>query len=174
MRRAIVGLFVAPLLASAMFGVFALIAFPIMLVITLLVAFPLFLVLRKSAKLNWWHALLAGAFCGACYIAIDTLLSYLSYVPDLDRLANSNNVFYLSLGASIGFAFWWIGIFRNPAFPFVSRNFPRSVLVVLPLAAVGVLAHQSLQSNYHRGRVVAVLKDPYATTGRGVASVRAI
>ena len=172
MKRAIIALFLTPLLASIMFGMFALVVFPFMLVVTLFIALPLLLTLRKFEKLNWWHALLSGSFCGACYVAIDTLLSYFSYAPNLDRLANSNNLLYVGLGAAVGFTFWWIGIFRNPAFPFVSPNFPRSIVVVLPLAVVAVLAHKTLQSTYHEGRVIAVLKNPHLVSGRGLVSVR--
>ena len=147
-----------------MFGVWGLIVFPFMLVVTLLVALPLFFLLRRARWLEWWHALLAGAFCGLCFAAVNT--------SDLDRFVNSNNVYFIGLGALIGFAFWWIGIFRNRAFPFVRASIPKSVVLVVPLVAGGLLMHQALRLNFYQGRVLTVLKEPSPPSTVGEVAVR--
>lgn len=169
MRRALLALFLTPAFLSAVFGVFALVIFPFMFVVTLVVALPLFLLLKNLRTLSWWHALIAGAFCGLFFVAFDTSLSH-TFNPD--HLINSTNFFYVSYGAIIGFTFWWTGVFRNAAFPFVSRTVPLGVVVVIPLAIVGVYVYQSLHANFHEGRVISVVKYPGKSGEVGEATVR--
>ena len=169
MRRALLALFLAPLVVSACFGLFALVVYPFMLLVTVCVALPLFFFLRGRRWLKWWHALLAGALCGASFVALDTVLTY---APDVDRLVNSNNVFFVSLGAAIGLVFWWAGVFRNESFPFVSRAIPVSFLAVLPLGALFVLVQRALEPTFHQGRVLEVLTEPTAVPRIGQVAVR--
>jgi hypothetical protein len=135
MRRALIALVLAPLLVSSVFGIFALLAFPWMLLMTIVVALPLLLLFQRIGRLNWWIAVMGGAICALGYITLEALapLTY-GVAPNADRLINSNNIAFLGLGMLTGFVFWWIGIFKNTAFPFVSRRFPASALLVVPLA----------------------------------------
>jgi hypothetical protein len=165
MTRIVAAFVLAPLLASVFFfRVFAIVAFPFMLVVTLVLAVPLFLLLRRVQRLSWWHALLAGAFCGLCVV----LLS--SFNPD--RLISRNNILFVGLGALAGTLFWWIGIFRNSSLPFISTRFPWSFLLVVPLAVAAFAAHQALEEEPDKGRVVAIVKEPSAESETGLASVR--
>lgn len=95
---------------------------------------------------------MGGAICALGYITLNTVtpLSY-GVAPDVDRLINSNNIAFLGLGMLTGFVFWWIGIFRNVAFPFVSRRFPLSALVAVPLALVCTGLNYSLRETYAQG-----------------------
>ena len=138
MRRVWIAFFLAPLMVILPFGMFALIAYPIMLAITLLCAVPLFFLLRRMQWLDWWHALLAGAGCGAIYVLLDAMaLDMFS----IDRIATAIDLFYLVLGAGIGILYWWIGIFRNAAFPYVSKRFPTIFLLVVLLIFVVAIFH---------------------------------
>ncbi len=157
MRRVWVAFFLAPLVASLSFGIFALIAYPLMLVITIAFAVPLFFILKRMQWLNWWHALLAGATCGATYFILDALLRGWFRV---DRIATQNNVMYVGLGAGIGILYWWIGIFRNPAFPYISPRFPKAFLLIVPIVAVLFVLHQSLHFQVDQGRAVQILHEP--------------
>jgi hypothetical protein len=168
MRRTLLALFLAPLAVSTIFGLFAIVVYPFMLTVTLCVALPLLFFLRRRRWLEWWHALLAGAFCGACFVAVNTVLSY---APNIDYLIDQNNVYFVGLGAAIGLLFWWTGIFRNHAFPFVGRALP-AFLVVLPLAALVVLLHRGLEPTFYQGRVAAVLLEPTTVQRIGQVSVR--
>ena len=72
----------------------------------------------------------------------------------------------------VGFSYRWIAIFRNPAFPIVSRNMPRSAVLVVPLALAGVWVHRTLEPNFYQGTVVVVLKEPRPGSERGQVFVR--
>jgi hypothetical protein len=74
--------------------------------------------LKRVERLNWWIAVTGGAVSALVYVLLNTLtpLTY-GVTPDVDRLIDSNNITYLGLGMLTGFVFWWIGIFRNAAFP---------------------------------------------------------
>lgn len=177
MRRALTALILAPLLVSSIFGLAqsggttislltALIVLEVMLAVSLIFALPLLLLLKRIGRLEWWVALLAGGFCGMCFAVP------LSYSPNIDRLVDPENVLYVRLGALTGFVFWWIGVFRNRAFPFVHRGFPIGVLLVLPLAVASACIQQSLEPVFYQGRVVAILVAPSASPRVGQASVR--
>ena len=157
MRRVWIAFFLAPLMVSLPFGKFALIAYPIMLAITLAFAVPLFFLLRRMQWLDWWHALLAGGTCGATYLLIDAMTGGGFSV---DRIATAVNFFYLGLGAGIGMLYWWIGIFRNAAFPFVSQYFPKAFLLVVLLATLSAVLYQPLNFSVGQGRVTKILLEP--------------
>jgi hypothetical protein len=99
---------------------------------------------------------------------LDTLLSGLSWREPL----TSNNVLYVGLGALIGTLFWWMGVFRNPSFPFVSRSFPLGFVLVIPLAIGGVLLNRWLQPIFHEGRVISIVEEAKGASHRGLATVR--
>ena len=169
MVRAWFAIILAPTIVGiALFEILALIAVPIMLVITVTIAVPLFLLFKRMQRLTWWHAFLSGAFCGLCYVLLDILLSGPSWREPL----TSNNVLYVGLGALIGTLFWWIGIFRNHSFPFVGRGFPLSFLLVIPIAVGGVLLNKSLRPTFHQGRVISISKEANGASRGGVATVR--
>ena len=166
MRRALIGIFLAPALVSAMYGVPGLIVLPVLLLITALIALPLFFAMRRAQLLQWWHALLAGAFCGICVVVFDWLAG-----RDLDRVINANNVYFIGLGSFIGLLYWWIGIFRNPSFPFVSKKYPKSMLVLVPVILAGTYIHESVKLENYRGRVIEIVQLPTASQ-RGVVSLK--
>jgi len=56
MRRTYIALILAPLLVSGIFGIFALVAFPFMLLMTCVVALPLLLWFKRIERMNWWIA----------------------------------------------------------------------------------------------------------------------
>lgn len=154
MTRVVAAFFLAPLVVSLAFGIFAVMAYPIMLAITVVVAVPLFVILRKFKKLNWWHAALSGAACSLCYAVFD--------IHDIDNLLGQNTLSFAGLGAMAGFIFWWIGVYKNPLFEFVPGNFPFSTLILLPIVALGIWTHQQLGYEYFKGRVLAISADnPY-------------
>jgi len=130
MRRAIGTMFVIPLFLSLGFGPLAVIALPVMLVVVAIVALPIFLILRKWGKLDWWHVVLAGGVC--------TLIAAWSYFGSgnplyTDFAGPSNTARFLAIGLTGSAAYWWLGIFRNREFLFVSKGPPYSMILVLPL-----------------------------------------
>jgi len=151
MPRTFIALLLAPLLISSVFGIFALLAFPLMLLMTCVIALPLLLFFKRIERLDWWIAMAGGAASALAYISLNTLapLSY-GVAPDVDRLIDSNNIAFLGLGMLTGFVFWWIGIFRNATIPFVSRRFPFSTPIVLPLAFACAYINHSLRETYTR------------------------
>ena len=173
MRRALIALVMAPLIISSVFGIFALLAFPWMLLMTFVMALPLLLLFRRIGRLNWWMAVMSGATCALGYITLNALVP-LSYgvAPNADRLIDSNNIAFLGLGMLTGFVFWWIGIFKNSAFPFVSRRFPISALLVVPLALACAGLNHSLRATYTQGRVTSIDVPPTKTPRAGQATVR--
>jgi hypothetical protein len=174
MRRTYLALLLAPLLVSVVFfGVAALIAFPIMALMTGVVALPLLLWLKRIEQLDWWVAVTGGAASALTYILLNTLtpLTY-GVAPDFDRLIDPNNISYLGLGMLTGFVFWWIGIFRNAAFPFVSPRFPVSALIVLPLALGCAFLNHSLRSTYVQGRVTSIDVVPTKSYRTGQATIQ--
>ena len=184
MTRAIIALFLAPFVVGSLFGsvalfdfatlprvatAVALMASAIMLVVTIVFALPLFIILRRFTLLQWWHATLAGGVCGGCYVFLEILTGSSS----LDWVLSQNNLLYVGLGALTGFVFWWIGIFRNAHFDYVPTTLPWASLLLLPIAFGGVLLHQALKVEPHRGRVLAVTEDkPTIFSDDCIVSVR--
>lgn len=148
MTRITKALFLAPLLASLVFGPFLLLAYPVMLIVTLMGAFPLFLLLRKLRRLNWWHAAISGGFLGLLYAIFD--------VYNIDALLVEQSITYVCLGTLSGFVFWWLGIFRNNEFDYVSRSFPYSSLLLIPLLAGAVYLQQNIDVGRTQGRVISI------------------
>jgi hypothetical protein len=172
MRRTYIALILTPLLVSGVFGIGALVAFPFMLLMTAAVALPLLLFFKRIKQLNWWIAVLGGATTSLTYILLTTLVP-LSYgvAPAPDRIIDSNNITYLGLGMLTGFVFWWIGIFRNAAFPFVSRSLPWSAVTVIPLAFACIGVNQSLRQSYTQGRVTSIDTPPTKNYRTGQATI---
>jgi len=172
MRRALIALVLAPLLVSGIFGIFALIALPMMLLMSFALGLPALLLLKRFKCLTWWVALLVGACCALGFIMLNTLapLTY-GVAPNIDRVIDSNNITFLGLGMLAAFVFWWIGIFRNAAFPFVPRRFPLGALLVVPLALVCINLNHSLRQTFSQGRVTAIDVAPTSNPMVGQATV---
>jgi hypothetical protein len=119
------------------------------------------------------YVVTGGAVSSLIYILLNTLtpLTY-GVTPNVDRLIDSNNISYLGLGMLTGFVFWWIGIFRNAAFPFVSRRFPVSALIVLPLALGCAYLNHSLRETYVQGRVKSIDVLPTKSYRHGQATIQ--
>jgi hypothetical protein len=154
MVRALIALYLAPLIASLIFGLYAVMAAPVMLLITIFIATPLFVFLRKKQWLRWWHAVLAGSICGAVGAG---LLAATSPPPWVDANIVQSTIVCIGLGAAVALLFWWSGLYRNPAFPSVPHAMPRSMLVLLPSVLCGYLLIQAFpEPTHHVGRIVAV------------------
>lgn len=166
MVRSLVALFLSPLLVSLLFGVYVIIALPIMLVITLVVALPLFLVLRRLRWLQWWHACLAGFLCGLVFSAFYWFSSPPYHV---EYIGVRNVLFFVGLGAFIGLSFWWTGIFGNPYFPFVPLQVPRSMVLLIPIVVAGIWLHLRLEPQFIEGRVVTIVEQPHLNPERSGA-----
>ena len=169
MKRLVIAFIVSPILVGGIFGVYAIGALSVMLPITLLVAVPLFLMLRKIHCLEWWHSLIAGIVCGA---ALPLVGMATRPTPDIDWLVTSNNLLYVGLGALVSQIFWWVGIFRNAAIPFVSHELPKAMLLLIPLIVGGDWAFKELRIKYYEGRVLSVLEEASPSTGKGHVAVR--
>lgn len=170
MGRALAALFLTPLLVGLLLGVYAVIALPIMLVITLVLALPLFFVLRRLRWLQWWHACLAGFLCGLVFSAVYWFNSPPYHV---EYLGVRNVLFFVGLGAFIGFASWWTGIFGNSVFPFVPLQVPRSMVLLIPIVVGGMWLHHRLEPHFVEGRVVTIVEQPHLNPERsGAAKLR--
>ena len=129
MLRALGAFAFAALLIALPFDVYAIIAFPVVLVLGALFGLPLLLLFRRLRWLAWWQALLAGVMCAA---PLD--LVYLSLNQGhSDFVGLLNSVYCLGMGALGGLVVWLVGVFRNPAFLPENAPWPTSLLLVLPL-----------------------------------------
>jgi hypothetical protein len=150
MRRALAALFLAPILGGLVYGYFAIIAIPVMVATAALVALPLFFLLRRLHWLQWWVVSGAGALCSLAF----ALLYWFTSPPYHVEYTGARNVlFFVGNGTLVGLLFWWIGIFRNGAFTFVSRGMPISMVMMIPLAGVALWMHERLEPHMVDGRV---------------------
>jgi len=69
-ERALLALFLAPILGGMLYGFFAMFAIPVMVAIAVVVALPMFFLLRHLQWLQWWFAAIAGALCGLAFAPI--------------------------------------------------------------------------------------------------------
>ncbi|MEM1260782.1 MAG: hypothetical protein AAGH76_00150 [Pseudomonadota bacterium] len=154
-------MFVVPLIIAMYFGPYAGIAAPILLVITAVTALPLLLLLRHLQKLDWWHAVIAGAACSltAAYV-------YFSVGnPGHTAFAGpSNTALFLFLGVSGAAAFWWLGVFRNEAFPFVSTKVPYRMAIMVPIVLGLAIYHRVVSPTEGPVGCVVALHDPARRT----------
>lgn len=170
MTRALAALFLSPLLVGLLFGIYAVIAVPVMLGVTLVVALPLFLILRRLQWLQWWFACLSGALCG---LVITAFYWFSSPPYHVEYIGVRNALFFVGLGALVGFAFWWTGVFGNVAFPLVPSQFPRGAYLLVPTLAAGLWLHHRLEPHFVEGRIIAFSEQPQANSERsGVVQLR--
>lgn len=148
MGRITAAFFISPLIASLIYGQFFIIAYFIMLVATAIAALPLFMLLRKLRWLNWWHAFISGALIGLIYSIFN--------LYNIDVLLSRNNIVNIGMGALTGYIFWWLGIYRNKVFVFVSKSFPISSLLIVPIFAGLFYVHKGLNVEHAGGRILAI------------------
>ena len=169
MPRALLALFLAPALVSAIHGFIAPVVLFFMWVVTTVLAVPLFFLFRRVGWLQWWHACLAGASCGLMFTAVYSLSLSAEY---LEWSGTSMALGFAGTGALTGLVFWWLGLFRNRAFPEVGRHFPLAMLVLAPLSLVGYMAFGALEQRAHAGRLLEVAESPPGAANTGRAKVR--
>jgi len=122
---------------------------PFAFMITFVVAVPLFFLFRKRGWLKWWHVTLAGFLCGQIFVALDSS-------DRLDMFGIEDSLYFGGVGILIALVFWWLGLFRNASFPVVPSSLPYSMLILIPLVALGVLTHRSFSTTSAFGRIIAV------------------
>lgn len=155
MTRALVALLVASSVAAFGWGgpVGAVLILPFVLLVAVFVGIPLLVTFIRAGWLRWWQALIAGVLCGATYPLLDYITTY---GANLDRLLSANNLSFVGVGALVGVAVWCAGVYRNPVFPSVPTALPRSMVLLVPIVALGILLHRFISPNLVTGRVVAV------------------
>jgi hypothetical protein len=122
--------------------------------ITAAVAVPLFFLLfRKRGWLKWWQVALAGLFLGLLFVAL------MDSPARLDMFGIRDSLLFGGVGLFIAIVFWWLGLFRNAVVPSVPSSLPYSMLVLVPLVALGVLTHRSFSTTFAQGRIIAVKGD---------------
>ena len=124
-----------------------------MLTITAFIAAPLLFFCSRKEWLNWWQAVMVGLGCGALFTALFALATNAEWV---DRFGLKSALLYSGVGLIAALFFWWLGVFRNSAFPFVSRRLPYSMLLIIPVLAVGYFLHHSFQYETFSGRILSV------------------
>jgi hypothetical protein len=148
----------APIVASiAFFGLTGLAVLPIVLPITGGLAVPLFFFLRKRGWLRWWHAALAGLACSSVFSMLFALASSSGWA---DAYGLQSAIYpFGGLGVATALLFWWVGIFRNRAFPSVPTDIPYSMVLLVPLAALAYFVQGSFHPTFFNGRIISVRGD---------------
>lgn len=155
MKRIAIAFIFAPLLVSIIFGWSGMVLVtPFAAITALVVGAPLFFLFLKFGWLKWWQVAFAGLFCGFL------LLMILDSSERLDMFGIHDALLFGGVGILISLVFWWLGLFRNTDYPVVSSSIPYSMLVLIPLFALGVLISRSLDTSYAEGRVIAIKSDP--------------
>jgi len=157
MKRALLALFLAPILGGMLYGFFAMFAIPVMVAIAVVVALPMFFLLRHLQWLQWWFAAIAGALCGLAFAPIYWFTSPPYHV---EYIGIRNVLLFVGTGFSVGPLSLRIDIFRNRAFPYVSGRAPISMLLVLPIAVAAVWVYERLEPHLTSGRAIALLRAP--------------
>ena len=157
MNRLVVATFSSPLFVSLFFGRFAFFAYLFLLSVTAIFAVPLFFYLKKIKRLQWWHAVLSGLL-----VCMPVLL--LPTTHGVDDFLHRNNVLTVGIGTITALIFWWVAVFRNSEYSFVSYSMPVGQIILLPIFVFGVYFHNYLDEiqGIHQGRVLSVQKiNPY-------------
>ena len=150
MLRVAIGFVLAPLSVTLVFGYLAIPALIVMLVTSVLVAVPAFLLFRRRGWLSWWQVTLGGLLCSLPFIA---LYAFVAGPYHVEIYGPANILIFAAVGAGVGFAFWWIALFRNERFPTVPTSFPTSILLLVPVVAIGVAVHRALTPVPVEGRI---------------------
>ena len=154
MLRVSLALLIAPLIVSSIYGVIGLvIVLPVMLLVTGVLAIPLLFVFRRRGWLRWWHAGLVGFVCGVIFLSLFALTVSPGWV---DAYGLQSAMSFGGVGVATALLFWWLGLYRNRAFPEVPTSIPYGMLSVVPLAVVGFIVYRSLDPTPLQGRIVSV------------------
>jgi hypothetical protein len=156
MSRALLSLLLSPVLVSLLFGAGAALVLPIALLATGVLATPFFFLFRSLGWLRWWHAVTVGFVCGVVFSAAFDLGTSWARV---DAFGAQDAIWFGGVGAFIALVFWWLGVFRNPAFPTVPVSVPWSMFLMVPIAAAGFFLHRSLDPTFFQGRIIAMKGD---------------
>ena len=161
MSRVAVATFLAPVPASLIFGRFFILAYIGILLFTVVLALPLFFLFVQKKRLSWWHAILAGKF-------MSQILPW-GWPYGVVGIIHRNSVLTAGVGISTALLFWWIAVFRNREYPFVSSKLPVSQILFFPVFIFGFLFHGYLEENLeiHSGRVLSMQHvNPYPTPSK--------
>jgi hypothetical protein len=151
--RVAVAFVLAPLLVGVLYGPLGLLAvLPFALLVTVVLATPLFFLFRRYGWLKWWQVGLAGLLCGVIF----SLLFDWPSAERFDAFGLQDALNFGGVGTLIAIVFWWLGLYRNRAFPAIPRSVPYTMLLLIPLAVSGVLLHRSFYTTFAAGRIIAV------------------
>jgi len=81
----------------------AIITFVVLLLVTSVFGLPLFIMLRYIDWLRWFHAVAAGAFCGA----------FSCLVIGIELMGVG---VFAAIGSAMGLLFWLLALYRNPRY----------------------------------------------------------
>ncbi|MEW5836499.1 MAG: hypothetical protein AB1832_15660 [Pseudomonadota bacterium] len=134
MPRAMFALIVVPLCASLVYGQW----FPlvmVLLVFPVLCAIPLFLLFAKRGWLRCWQVTAAGLAIGVAFAVLMISDGLYARISGPSRLAE-----FAALGGAIAWAFWWVGLYRNPRFAGATGGAVRRPLAIsiLPVLLWGM------------------------------------
>lgn len=175
MRRVVTAFLFAPLIAILAVGISVgnaglatFVTFFFVYPLTLILAFPLFLLFRRLRWLQWWHAAAAGTLVTAI-IVLNLVEPYGGWnhlgAEDLAQI-----VLYTSTGYDVALIFWFIGIFRNLAYPYVSPRLPIAAsLIGIVVIPINVYLRIVLEPVAMEGQIIALLP---ANHGEPQAEVR--
>ncbi|WP_332852237.1 hypothetical protein [Duganella sp. S19_KUP01_CR8] len=132
MARAFTAYFLACVLVSLTFGGGAIFVLPLCLIEVALIAGPIFWLCRRLGYLNWWSAVLAGLCCSGFLFGVDVSGNPLR----AEMYGPMHAAWCVAAGISGGLVFWWVGLYRNAAFPAVPGGRLWSMLLMLPPLAM--------------------------------------
>jgi hypothetical protein len=109
----------------------------------------------RHGWLKWWQVGLAGLLCGLAFTPLFDSMS-----PErLDDFGIQDALIFGGIGTLIAIVFWWLGLYRNRAFPAIPRSVPYAMLILIPLAVSGVLVSVIETSLSHDSRPTQILMD---------------
>ncbi|HSC47374.1 MAG TPA: hypothetical protein VLG68_04755 [Gammaproteobacteria bacterium] len=143
MRRVIWGFVIAPLavlFVDALFtGSFSIALFSCIEAYLAILVFgiPIFALFSQLKWLRWWHIMLAGTIVSMAmgWFMDSPAIVPNSYVIEMD--GTSDLFSGAALGCAMALVFWFVGVFQNKEYPYVSRALPLSPLVIT-LVLIGI------------------------------------
>jgi hypothetical protein len=147
--RVVSAFFIAPLLVSLAYGPLVIVVYPMFLIVMLVLGAPLFLAFRRLGWLSWWHAVLVGVMCSTAGMYFDLG----SNPVRAEMYGPSHTISFATMGAGVGLLFWWLALFRNERYPGISRNPPKSMLWLVPLAVLAWVAYDRVEAFDVRARL---------------------
>ena len=153
MQRAIWALMGSCVLVSACFGSSGILLLIVTIPLTLFAVYPLFWLFAWRRWLLWWQIVSMGLLIAAAYIAYEIVRMP---APTLDIFLPEHILLYLAIVIGFTVSFWWLGVYRNPAFPSVPAAIPWRMAVLIPVLAAGLGLHQLFRLDSLTGRLIAV------------------